>query len=64
MHSLQYIELLPTRVISERNRLYPDASGAFQQDLTQCLTSKQVKKFLMEPHQCNKAAKTSPNLSN
>ena len=32
------------------NRLFPDGSGVFQQDLAPCHTSKQVKKFTNENH--------------
>ena len=32
------------------NRLFPDGSGVFQQDLAPCHTSKQVKKFMNENH--------------
>ena len=50
MHSQQYIEVVQRRVIPEMNRLFPDGSGVFQQDLAPCHTSKQVKKFLNENH--------------
>ena len=32
------------------NRLFPDRSGVFQQDLAPCHTSKQVKKFMNKHH--------------
>ena len=50
MCSQQYIEVVQRRVIPEMNRLFPDGSGVFQQDLAPCHTSKQVKKFMNENH--------------
>ena len=50
MRSQQYIEVVQRRVIPEMNRLFPDGSGVFQQDLAPCHTSKQVKKFMNENH--------------
>ena len=43
MRSQQYIEVVQRRVIPEMNRLFPDGSGVFQQDLAPRHTSKQVK---------------------
>ena len=48
MRSQQYIEVVQQRVIPEMNRLFPDGSGVFQQDLAPCHTLKQVKKFMNE----------------
>ena len=40
MRSQQYIEVVQRRVIPEMNRLFPDGSGVFQQDLAPCHASK------------------------
>ena len=50
MRSQQCIEVVQRRVIPEMNRLFPDGSGVFQQDLVHYHTSKQVKKFMNENH--------------
>ena len=50
MHSPHYIKMIQRRVIPKINPLFPDGSGVFQQDLTPCHTSKQVKKFMYKNH--------------
>ena len=50
MRSPQYIEILQRRVVPELEKMYPDGSGIFQQDLAPCHTSKMVKHFMNEKH--------------
>ena len=45
MNSDKYINVVDEIVLSNMNKLYPDGSGIFQQDLAPCHTSKKVKEF-------------------
>lgn len=48
MNGDKYLEIVRSRVIPLLQKLYPDNSGIFQQDLAPCHTSKKVKTFFRQ----------------